>query len=42
MEERRALFAISIFSRVEDNADDNLKCNDWLVSVPVQLTNIPL
>jgi hypothetical protein len=35
MEERRALFAASIFSRVEDGADDNLERNDWLVYVPV-------
>jgi hypothetical protein len=42
MEERRALFATSIFSRVEDSAYDNLECNDWLASVPVQLIDIPL
>lgn len=35
MEERRALFAISISSRVVDTADDNLERSDWLASVPV-------
>jgi hypothetical protein len=40
MVERRALFATSIFSRVEDTADDSLEHNDWLVSVPVLLTDM--
>ena len=39
MEERRALFATSIFSRVEDTADDNLERSSWLVSVPDLLTD---
>jgi hypothetical protein len=35
MEERRALFAISISSRVVNTADDNLERSNWLASVPV-------
>jgi hypothetical protein len=38
MVERRALFATSIFSRVEDIY--NLEHNDWLVFVPVLLTDM--
>jgi hypothetical protein len=38
MVERRALFATSIFSRVEDSY--NLEHNDWLVFVPVLLTDM--
>jgi hypothetical protein len=35
IEERRALFATSISSRVDDAADDNLERSTWLASVPV-------
>ena len=35
MEERRALFATSISSRVVDTAADNLERSNWLASLPV-------
>jgi hypothetical protein len=38
MEERSALFATSISSRVDDTADDNLERSNWLASIPVLST----